>query len=293
MLSPTPVLPLQGHTESSYLLHRRTALKPLAEQYRSGPWGLRPRHELHRPPQRPISRLGSERVIQYAMKLAMKRPKGAPSDDKRRVTCVDKSNVLIGDQLFRRIFNETAQMYSNVVPDYAYVDAWTMWSLRQPEYYNVVVAPNIYGDIISDLGAHLERIRKLHQSDLKNNYQGVFLPGALERKYRNAAKEFVWQWFFPAIKLTYVPETNERKRYHLHESNVHKILKIAVRKTNITKRVSSHTFRHSFASHLLQANYDIRTIQELLGHSDVRTTMIYTHTIKSQTLKEAKSPLDF
>ncbi|MHA2428153.1 MAG: isocitrate/isopropylmalate dehydrogenase family protein, partial [Candidatus Hermodarchaeia archaeon] len=105
---------------------------------------------------RPISRLGSERVIQYAMKLAMKRPKGAPSDGKRRVTCVDKSNVLIGDQLFRRIFDETAQMYSNVVPDYAYVDAWTMWSLRQPEYYNVVVAPNMYGDIISDLGAAIQ-----------------------------------------------------------------------------------------------------------------------------------------
>ena len=105
---------------------------------------------------RPISRLGSERVIQYAMRLAMKRPRGAPSDEKRRVTCVDKSNVLIGDQLFRRIFDETAQLFPNVVPDYAYVDAWTMWSLRQPEYYNVVVAPNMYGDIISDLGAAIQ-----------------------------------------------------------------------------------------------------------------------------------------
>jgi 3-isopropylmalate dehydrogenase len=105
---------------------------------------------------RPISRLGSERVIQYAMKLAMKRQDGAPIDRKRRVTCVDKSNVLIGDQLFRRIFDETAQLYPNVVPDYAYVDAWTMWCLRQPEYYNVVVAPNMYGDIISDLGAAIQ-----------------------------------------------------------------------------------------------------------------------------------------
>ena len=83
------------------------------------------------------------------------------------------------------------------------------------------------------------------------------------------------------------------RRYHLHESHVQKAIRSAVKKSKIPKRATAHTFRHSFASHLLQANYDIRTIQELLGHSDVRTTMIYTHTIKSQTIKEAKSPLDF
>jgi site-specific recombinase XerD len=93
--------------------------------------------------------------------------------------------------------------------------------------------------------------------------------------------------------LTFVPETKEYRRYHLHETHVQKAIRRAVRKSKLTKRVSAHTFRHSFASHLLQANYDIRTIHELLGHSDVRTTMIYTHTIKSRTLKEARSPLDF
>jgi len=90
-----------------------------------------------------------------------------------------------------------------------------------------------------------------------------------------------------------VPATGEKRRYHLHESLVQKALKKAVQEAQLTKRVTSHTFRHSYATHLLEANYDIRTIQELLGHSDVRTTMIYTHTIKSQTIKEAKSPLDF
>ncbi|MFW9985941.1 MAG: isocitrate/isopropylmalate dehydrogenase family protein [Candidatus Odinarchaeota archaeon] len=105
---------------------------------------------------RPISRIGAERVIRYAFNLAQKRRQGAPRDGKRRVTCVDKSNVLLGDQLFRRVFGECARNFPQLEPDYAYIDAWTMWCLRQPEYYNVVVTPNLYGDIITDLGAAIQ-----------------------------------------------------------------------------------------------------------------------------------------
>jgi site-specific recombinase XerD len=147
--------------------------------------------------------------------------------------------------------------------------------------------------IVPELTIHLADVMDLHQQDLDSKYDGTFLPNSLENKYKNAAKEWVWQFFFPAKTLTLVPEEREMRRYHLHESHVQKAIKRAVNKAKIPKRATAHTFRHSFASHLLQANYDIRTIQELLGHSDVRTTMIYTHTIKSQTIKEAKSPLDF
>ncbi|MDI6800648.1 MAG: integron integrase [Thermodesulfovibrionales bacterium] len=147
--------------------------------------------------------------------------------------------------------------------------------------------------IMPELTAQFEAIKKLHNEDLAAAYAGVFLDHLLEKKYKNAAKDFIWQWFFPQQSLTFVEDTKERRRYHLHEKHVQEALYEAVRRAKLTKRVTSHTFRHSFATHLLQANYDIRTIQTLLGHSDVRTTMIYTHCVPSKTIKEVASPLDF
>ncbi len=147
--------------------------------------------------------------------------------------------------------------------------------------------------ITPELLEQLETVRKLHDTDLDAGYSGVFLDDLLEKKYPKAAKDFIWQWFFPQQSLTPVPAKKELRRYHLHESHVQEALHEAVRRARLTKRVTAHTFRHSYATHLLQANYDIRTIQTLLGHSDVRTTMIYTHCVPSRTVKEAKSPLDF
>ena len=146
--------------------------------------------------------------------------------------------------------------------------------------------------ILDELHRQMERVKRLHEKDLAEGCDGVFLDDAVERKYPKSPKELLHQWFFPQKELTLVVENGQFRRAHVHESLLQKALYIAVHKAGITKRVTSHTFRHSYATHLLQANYDIRTIQTKLGHSSLKTTMIYTHCVPVRTVKEARSPLD-
>ncbi|MGJ0353715.1 integron integrase [Aliarcobacter cryaerophilus] len=147
--------------------------------------------------------------------------------------------------------------------------------------------------IKDELRIQVEKVKELHQKDLKEGYGSVYIPYAFERKFPKAKFETKWQFLFPMKNISIDPRTKERRRHHIHPATLGRNIKIATQKANLNKRVTSHIFRHSYATHLLQAGIDLRSIQELLGHKSVETTMIYTHVVAEMNKSKVISPLDF
>ncbi|MFQ5900676.1 MAG: integron integrase [Thermodesulfobacteriota bacterium] len=145
--------------------------------------------------------------------------------------------------------------------------------------------------ILENMRSRVEKARKIHEQDIEQGLGEVYLPESLSKKYPNASREFRWQYVFPAKKLSVDPRSGIKRRHHILESSLQKAVKVAVDRTGITKRVTCHTFRHSFATHMLEDGVNIRVVQKLMGHANVKTTEIYTH-VMEKDISVVLSPLD-
>lgn len=163
-------------------------------------------------------------------------------------------------------------------------------TIRAPKSKNdrIAILPKV---TILDLQTQIQKVKLMHDIDLSKGFGSVYLPYALDRKYPHAPFEFAWQYLFPANNISKDPRSEFFRRHHVLDDGFSRAMKIAAKQANINKNVSPHCLRHSFATHMLEAGYDIRTVQELLGHADVSTTMIYTHVLNSNRFS-VKSPLD-
>ena len=171
-------------------------------------------------------------------------------------------------------------------------DNWLKAQIEKKEYSSKSELVNDLDlTLVEELKLQIQKVEDIHKSDSEKGYGEVYLPYALAKKYPNAAKELKWQFVFPSIKLVVDPQSGIVRRHHIHQSGLQAHIKKVSNRLKMNKQVNCHVFRHSFATHLLETGSDIRTVQELLGHSDVSTTMIYTHVLK-QGGQGVISPLD-
>lgn len=234
-----------------------------------------------------MKEIGNLEKIQWA-----KKPKKLPvvlsrKEVKTVLSCIDKRVWLIANLLYGgglRLIECLRLRVKDI--DFSYDQILIRDGKGNKD--RVTVLPQV---IKETLKAHLNDIRKVYLDDLRKGRANVYLPDALIKKYPNAGKEWYWQYVFPASQLSTDPRSGKLRRHHLEESVVQKAVKEAVRKSGITKPAGCHTLRHSFATHLLEAGTDIRTIQDLLGHNSLNTTMIYTHLIHKGAYG-VKSPVD-